>query len=91
MTQPVTSEVALGNSPTPSRKANSTASTPTRSPTHRRHRMAHTETKLDVPRHGDSADHRKLHDVRQLLFVCLFVVYRVSKPRFDFVGYHNLF
>ncbi|XP_065885600.1 protein furry homolog isoform X2 [Dysidea avara] len=61
VTQPVTSEVAPGNSPTPSRKANSTTSTPTRSPTHRRHRMANTETKLDVHRHGDSAD-KRLHD-----------------------------
>lgn len=64
VTQPVTSEVAPGNSPPTTRKANSAASTPNRSPTHRRYRQVNTEAKLDIPyhRHSDAGESRKGHD-----------------------------
>lgn len=62
MTQPMVSEVPPGYSPPSTRKANSAASTPNRSPTHRRYRQ--TETKLEPPghRHSDAGDPRKGHD-----------------------------
>lgn len=65
VTQTVTSEIfASGNSPPSTRKANSAASTPSRSPIHRRYRQVNTESKLELPshRHSDAGDPRKGHD-----------------------------
>jgi len=62
--QAMMSDVAPGNSPPSTRKANSAASTPNRSPTHRRYRMVNTETKLELPghHHSDTGESRKGHD-----------------------------
>ena len=73
VTQSVTPEVAPGNSPPLTRKANSAASTPNRSPTHRRYRQANAEAKLDIPyhRHSDAGEPRKGHDHVSLYYVTI--------------------
>lgn len=71
VTQPVMSEIAHGSSPPSTRKANSAASTPNRSPTHRRYRQVNADTKLEPPyhRHSDAGDPRKGHDHVRLILI----------------------